>query len=105
MLDIRTTADFDCWIKGLRDVSARARIVRYFERIQNGEKLAGDLKPVGGHVVEARFSFGPGYRVYLTQRNRQVILLLAGGDKSSQRRDIERAKELARQWRNDARDE
>ena len=77
----------------LRDLSARKRIAIRVDRLAFG--LVGDAKPVGGGVSELRLDFGPGYRVYFQQRGDVLILLLLGGDKSSQERDIVRAKEIA----------
>lgn len=83
----------------LRDSRAKQRITRYFERQQFGSAITGDIKNVAPKVIEVRFHTGPGYRVYLTQEGKRLVLLLVGGDKSTQRRDIEKAKELARLWR------
>ena len=85
---------FKKWHDGLKDVSAKARIDRRIKRAARGDY--GDVEPVGENVSELRFHFGPGYRVYFTERNGMLLILLAGGDKSTQRRDIERAKEIAR---------
>lgn len=99
MLDIRTTDEFDRWLRKLKDLQAKMRILRYFERIQLGGSITGDYKMVRPKIIEVRFDFGHGYRVYLTQEGSEVILLLVGGDKSSQRRDIDKAEKLARAWR------
>jgi putative addiction module killer protein len=82
-------------------VQARARINVALRRSQLAGRLVGDLHPVGDHVFEMRFHFGPGYRVYYMQNQETVILLLAGGDKSTQTTDIGKAKELAAQIRED----
>ena len=95
MLDIYTTREFDAWLSRLRDGAAKGRIAQRLERASLTGNL-GDAKPVGGQVFELRLSFGPGYRVYFARRGAKVILLLIGGDKSSQRRDIARAQELNR---------
>ncbi len=94
MAEIRQTEIFATWLGGLRDRQARARIQVRIDRLQLG--LAGDAKPVGEGVSELRVDYGPGYRVYFTQRKRDLVLLLAGGDKRSQDRDIKRAIQLAR---------
>ena len=94
---ILTTDRYDRWMAGLRDRAARARIARHFDRIQQTGVLTGDLKPVGDGVTEVRFHYGPGYRVYLTERGGELVILLAGGDKSSQSRDIAEAKRLAKE--------
>jgi len=95
MIEVRRTDIFDRWIAGLRDVSARARILRRIDRLAAGNM--GDAKSVGGGVSELRFIFGPGYRVYFTRRGDKILLLLCGGDKGSQDKDIETAKALAKE--------
>jgi putative addiction module killer protein len=92
---IATTGTFDAWLSGLRDRSGRARILVRIERLQAGNP--GDVKAVGEGVSELRITFGPGYRVYFIRRGAVLILLLAGGDKSTQMADIEAAKRLARE--------
>ena len=94
MLQIRKTETFAQWLDGLRDVRARARVQVRIERLAAGN--AGDVEPVGEGVSELRVNYGPGYRVYFTQRGEATIILLAGGDKSSQDDDIQVAKALAR---------
>lgn len=94
MIEIRQTDEYQRWFEGLRDLNAQLRIGARIRRVSLGN--LGDVKPVGEGVSELRIPYGPGYRVYLTQRGETLIILLAGGDKASQRRDIERAKELAR---------
>ena len=98
-IEIWTTPTFDRWFSKLRDRTARAKIAQYFDAVAALGHLKGDLKPVGGHVTEVRFNIGPGYRVYLTQEGDKLVLLLVGGDKSSQHRDIKKARELAMEWR------
>jgi len=93
MLAVRQTAVFAGWIGALRDRKAQAAVASRIVRMQSG--LAGDVKPVGDGVMEARIHFGPGYRLYYVQRGTELIVLLCGGDKSSQRRDIATAKRLA----------
>ncbi len=94
MLEIRKTTTFANWLDGLRDIRARARILARVERFAGGH--AGDVKPVGEGVSEMRIDYGPGYRIYFRKRGRSLVILLAGGDKSSQRRDISTALRLAR---------
>jgi putative addiction module killer protein len=84
---------FAAWFEGLRDRQARTRITARIRRLSLGNP--GDVKPVGGGISEMRIDYGPGYRVYFVQRGSIVVILLCGGDKRSQRRDIERALELA----------
>ena len=95
MLEIHTTAVFDKWFQSLRDRRAKARIQVRIDRMQLGH--FGDVSPVGEGVSEMRIFYGPGYRVYFTRRNRKVVILLSGGDKSTQSRNIARAKEIARE--------
>jgi putative addiction module killer protein len=91
--EIETTAAFDDWHAGLRDRAAAGIVSRRIVRLSAG--LLGDVVSVGGGVSEARIDFGPGYRLYFTIRGGRLIVLLLGGDKSSQRRDIARAIEMA----------
>jgi putative addiction module killer protein len=83
-------APFSEWLKGLRDRQARARILTRLNRVRLGN--FGDCKPLGNGVFELRMAFGPGYRVYFGRKGEQEVLLLCGGDKSTQNKDIERAK-------------
>ena len=94
MKQILTTDTFDGWFADLRDIRARVRIQARIDRAELGN--FGDCEPVGEGVSEMRFHFGPGYRVYFAQRGLEVVILLAGGDKSSQSKDVKRALELAR---------
>lgn len=93
MPDIRKTHHFTQWLDGLTDVRARARIQARIERVAHGN--AGDVQPIGEGVSELRIHYGPGYRVYLKWRGQQLIVLLAGGTKSTQARDISLALQLA----------
>lgn len=94
MLEIRKTEVFAKWIDGLADIRARARIQARIERL--ADENPGDVKPVGEGVSELRIDYGPGYRVYYTQHGRSLIILLAGGDKSTQAKDIRTALRLAK---------
>ncbi len=94
-IEVRQTEVFVRWFARLRDVDARARITARIRRLSLGNP--GDVKPVGGGVSELRVDHGPGYRVYFVRRGDAVVVLLCGGDKRSQDRDIARALELARQ--------
>ncbi len=93
MIEVRRTAAFELWLDGLRDSMARKIIGRRIARIELG--LFGDAKPVGDGVAELRIDFGPGYRVYYIRRGATVVVVLGGGDKGSQDRDIARARALA----------
>ena len=94
MIEIRKTEHFAKWIDGLQDIRGRARIQAKIERLAMGNP--GDTKTVGEGVSEMRIDHGPGYRVYYLRHERSVIILLAGGDKSTQARDIKNALRLAR---------
>jgi putative addiction module killer protein len=93
MVEVRQTTVFSEWFAGLRDIRAKARIDARIKRLQFG--LFGDVKPVGDGVSEFRVDYGPGYRVYFMRRGKEVILLLCGGDKRTQNRDIKAAKAMA----------
>jgi putative addiction module killer protein len=93
-MEIQQTERFATWFDSLRDQQARRRIQARIDRLETGN--LGDVKPVGQGVSELRIDYGPGYRVYLVQRGRALIILLAGGDKRSQQRDIAIAHEMAR---------
>ena len=93
MIEIRETATFSDWMRKLRDSEARARIAARVRRLAFGN--AGDSRPVGEGVSELRIHHGPGYRVYFVRRGEMLIILLCGGDKNSQVRDIAAAKRLA----------
>ena len=94
MIQIRKTETFAQWLDGLRDVRARARVQVRIERLAAGS--AGDVEPVGEGVSELRIDYGPGYRVYFKKHGREVVILLAGGDKRTQSADIKTALRLAR---------
>ena len=97
MVEIRQTAVFAKWIRGLADRQARSAIAKRIDRLAFGH--AGDARPVGGGVSELRVHLGPGYRVYFTRRGDAIIILLCGGDKGSQTRDIARAQALADEFK------
>lgn len=92
MYEIHETAAFAEWLGKLKDGRAKAKIVVRVQRMTNGN--FGDVAPVGGSVSELRIHYGPGYRVYFVRRGRKLIILLCGGDKSSQRRDIALARQM-----------
>ena len=95
MIEVRQTRTFMEWRAGLRDVVARKRIGARIDRLSFGN--FGDVKPVGEGVSELRLDFGPGYRIYFVQRGDVLVILLCGGDKSSQVRDIAKAKLMAQE--------
>ncbi|MEM8918574.1 MAG: type II toxin-antitoxin system RelE/ParE family toxin [Pseudomonadota bacterium] len=92
MIEVRQTDVFAKWFQKLRDQRAKNRIVVRIRRMELGNP--GDVKSVGGGVQEARISYGPGYRLYFTREGDALIILLCGGNKSSQAKDIARAKEI-----------
>lgn len=93
MITVRQTPEFAEWVARLTDIRARALIAARIDRLAFGHR--GDVKAVGDGIQELRIHHGPGYRLYFTQREGRLILLLCGGDKSTQTRDILRAKRLA----------
>ncbi|HTB37000.1 MAG TPA: type II toxin-antitoxin system RelE/ParE family toxin [Reyranella sp.] len=93
MIEVRQTAEFAKWIARLRDTRGRAKIAARIDRLSMGHP--GDVRPVGEGISELRIHDGPGYRIYYAQRGTVLIVLLCGGDKSSQSRDIATAKKLA----------
>ncbi len=96
-MDVIEAREFRAWLEALKDDKGRAAIVRRVDRLRRG--LLGDIKPVGESVSELRVDVGPGYRIYTTQVGRLIIVLICGGDKSSQNRDIVSAKRLAGRWK------
>ena len=94
MFELRKTEVYARWLDDLRDVRARARVLVRVERLAAGNP--GDVRPVGEGVSELRIDYGPGYRVYFKKQGRTIVVLLAGGDKRTQSRDIEKALRLAR---------
>ncbi len=93
MLEIRTTLDFDKWLKRLKDAKAAVAITRRIMRASDGS--FGTTRSVGGGVFEMKIDLGPGYRVYYVMAGKTVVVLLCGGDKSTQTQDIDKAQELA----------
>ena len=93
MAEVRKTETFSKWIDGVHDIRARARVQARIERLAQGN--AGDVKPVGEGVSELRIDYGPGYRVYFKKIGNVVVILLAGGSKKTQDRDIKTALRLA----------
>jgi putative addiction module killer protein len=97
MVELIKTSTFDAWLRALRDRRAVMRIAARIDRLASGNP--GDVKPIGGGLSEMRIDHGPGYRVYFMRRSSIVIVLLCGGDKTTQQRDIEQAKALAAEWK------
>ncbi len=98
MYEIKSTELFSRWLFKLKDMKGRIAIARRIERMGHGN--FGDVKSLGNSISELRIPTGPGYRVYFTKREEQIIILLAGGDKSTQSRDIEKAKQLLKELDN-----
>lgn len=96
MFELKQTETFRIWRTDLRDRRARAMIAARLDRLSHGH--AGDAAPVGEGISELRIHFGPGYRIYFQKRGNTIILLLCGGDKSSQAKDVKTAKRLADAW-------
>jgi putative addiction module killer protein len=94
MIEIRETESFTKWLDGLNDIRARARVLARIERLVTGNP--GDVAPAGEGISELRIDYGPGYRVYYKQLGELLIILLAGGDKKTQTKDIKTALRLAR---------
>ncbi len=93
MIEVRQTEAFSAWLHDLRDPNAVARVVVRIRRMEQGNP--GDARSVGEGVIEMRIPYGPGYRVYYLHRRPRIVILICGGDKSTQRQDIKRAQMLA----------
>ena len=96
MIETEQTPEFRAWYQRLRDVTAQGRIAKRIALIEGGH--FGDVKSIGDKVSELRISHGPGYRLYFMWREKKLVLLLIGGDKGSQKRDIAKAKEIAKRY-------
>jgi putative addiction module killer protein len=97
MIEILQSETFADWLRHLKDRRARARIQARLDRMADGN--FGDIESVGDGISEARIHYEPGYRLYFMPRGRQLVVLLCGGDKASQSRDIQRAKQIAQDWK------
>ena len=97
MIEVIQSSTYRRWVRGLRDRRAVARINARLRDVSLGN--LGDIRSVGEGISEMRIHYGPGYRLYFIREGRSVVVLLCGGDKDSQSRDIERARRLAREWR------
>jgi len=97
VVEVFTTDGFNQWLRKLKDRQGRLRIVERIDRLAHGNP--GDVKPVGQGVLELRVTYGPGYRVYYAHQGDRLVLLLCGGDKSTQSKDIHKAHQLAAEWR------
>jgi len=94
MITVRETENFKKWIRCLKDKVTQSIITARIRRISAGN--FGDVRSVGENIFELRIDYGPGFRVYYTQKGREIVILLCGGDKSTQKRDVETAKEIAK---------
>ena len=93
MYFIEKTSEFDKWLRKLKDLKAKAKILFRIQKLERDEHF-GDCKPVGNGILEMRVNFAKGYRVYFKEKDGKIIILLIGGDKSTQEGDIKRAKEI-----------
>jgi len=93
MFIIEKTAEFDKWLRKLKDLRAKAKILFRIQKIENDEHF-GDCEPVGNGIRELKIDYAKGYRIYFIESDGEIIILLIGGDKSTQQRDIEKAKEI-----------
>lgn len=96
---IKQTEMFSKWLYKLKDIQGKVSILRRVDRMKKGN--FGDYKPLGDGINELRLKTGPGYRIYYTQKDDEIIVLLIGGDKSTQSKDIEKAKELLKEFNNE----
>jgi putative addiction module killer protein len=103
MIELKQTETFRKWRLRLKDERARALIASRLDRLSFGH--AGDVKPVGQGISELRIHYGPGYRIYLQKRGNTIIVLLCGGNKSTQQKDVETAKRLAQEWTPEVKEE
>ena len=99
MYDIKSTTIFSKWLSKLKDLRGRIAVARRIERMEHGN--FGDVKSVGRSISELRITTGPGYRVYFAKREERIIILLVGGDKSTQSKDIEKAVQLLEEYENE----
>lgn len=95
LYDIKTTTIFDKWLKKLKDRGAKIRILARIDRVTHGN--FGDVREIDSPLTEMRFFFGPGYRIYYVIQENTIVLLLNGGDKGSQKKDVEKAKEILKE--------
>lgn len=96
VIEVVRTGEFETWLDKLKDLRSKGRILRRLDRLTQGNP--GDVQPIGKGLSELRLNFGPGYRVYYLQDRDTLILLLCGGDKPTQQKDIEKAHELAEEY-------
>ena len=97
MYKIKQTTRFSSWLHKLKDIKGKVSILRRIDRLKSGN--FGDFKSLGENLYELRITTGPAYRVYYTKKDSEIIILLVGGDKSTQKADIVKAKELAKEYK------
>ncbi len=100
MIIIEKTSEFDKWIRKLKDIRAKSKILFRIQKLETDEHF-GDCKPVGDGISEMRINYAKGYRVYFKEKENKIVILLIGGDKSTQERDIEKAKKIWNRIKND----
>lgn len=100
VFELVKSATFDAWFRSLRDLRAKARIAARLDRVAEGN--FGDVKSIGSGISELRIDYGPGYRVYFTRRGAVLVVVLAGGDKRTQKTDIRLVQHIAAQWENES---
>jgi putative addiction module killer protein len=100
MIRIEKTSEFDKWIRKLNDLRAKAKILYRIQKLETDEHF-GDCKPVGDGISEMRINYAKGYRIYFKEKGGKIIILLIGGDKSNQQKDIKKAKEIWNRIKND----
>ena len=93
MIIIKKTSEFDKWIRKLKDIRAKSKILFRIQKLETDEHF-GDCKPVGDGISEMRINYAKGYRVYFKEKDDKIVILLIGGDKSTQQKDIEKAKKI-----------
>lgn len=93
MIITEKTSEFDKWIRKLKDIRAKSKILFRIQKLENDEHF-GDCKPVGEGISEMRINYAKGYRVYFREKDNKIVILLIGGDKSTQQKDIENAKKI-----------
>jgi len=100
MIRIEKTAEFDKWVRKLKDIRAKAKILFRIQKLEIDEHF-GDCKPVGGGISEMRINYAKGYRIYFKEKEDRLIILLIGGEKSSQQKDIKKAKDIWNKLKNE----
>lgn len=100
MLITKKTVEFDRWIRKLKDIRAKSKILFRIQKLETDEHF-GDCKPVGGGISEMRINYAKGYRIYFKEKDNKIVILIIGGGKSSQQKDIEKAKKIWNRIKND----